>query len=141
MEDNTSYAKELLKKEGYTCVLYDGKNTYTSMARGVAPLVDWLDAGNSFGGYSAADKVVGKATAFLYALLDVKEVYAPVMSESAVRVLKKYGIRAVCDQVVAGIKNREGNGPCPMEQVTKKISTKEEALAAIRKKREELQKK
>lgn len=139
MEDNTCYAKKLLEKESYTCVLYDGKTTYTSTVRGVAPLLDWLTEGISFEGYCAADKVVGKAAAFLYALLDVKEVYAPVMSEPALKVLKKYGIGAVCDQVVTGIKNRQGTGPCPMEQATEKVSTKEEALVTIRKKREELQ--
>lgn len=139
MENNTSYAKELLKKEEYTCVLYDGKTTYTSVERGVAPLMAWLDEGATFEGYSAADKVVGKATAFLYALLGVKEVYAPVMSESAVMVLEKYGIYAVCDQVVAGIKNRAGTGSCPMEKATEQIDTKEEALVAIRQKRKELQ--
>ena len=38
------------------------------------------------------DKVVGRAAAFLYVLLEVKEIYAGVMSEGAADVLSKYGI-------------------------------------------------
>lgn len=55
----------------------------TSTERGVKPLLQWLDGENSVKGFSAVDKVVGRAAAFLYVLLEVKEVYAGVMSEGA----------------------------------------------------------
>ena len=55
----------------------------TSTERGVKPLLQWLDGENRVKGFSAVDKVVGRAAAFLYVLLEVKEVYAGVMSEGA----------------------------------------------------------
>ena len=68
-------AKQILLEGGYTCVLCRGKEIYTATARGVRPLVDWLDSGLDLRGFSAADKVVGRATAFLYVLLGVRTVH------------------------------------------------------------------
>ena len=62
-------AKKILSDGSYTCVLCKGKDTVSSSFRGVKPLLDLLDSGKDFSGYSAADKVVGRATAFLYCLL------------------------------------------------------------------------
>lgn len=102
------------------------------MKRGVQPLVEWLSAGTDLHGFSAADKVVGKATAFLYVLAGVKEVYAPVMSEKARDVFMEYGIGFECKEVVDAIINRTGTGICPMEHAVTEIETPEEAYLAVR---------
>ena len=65
-------AKELLESGGYTCVITDGDRVLTSTLRGVKPLVQFLESGRDLTGFSAADKVVGRATAYLYVLLGVK---------------------------------------------------------------------
>ena len=62
-----------LQREGLTCILQQGERVLTSTQRGVAPLVAWLDAGEA--GCIAADKVVGRAAAFLYVLLGVRAVF------------------------------------------------------------------
>lgn len=127
-------AKELLSSGGYTCVLCRGGEVHTATARGVRPLVDWLDSGLELRGFSAADKVVGRATAFLYVLLGVKTVHAGVMSTPAREALTLGGIRASCGREVAGIINRRGDGPCPFEEAVLHITAPGEALTAIRKK-------
>ena len=76
-------ARAILLEGGYTCVLTRGETIHTATARGVKPLVDWLDSGLELRDFSAADKVVGRATAFLYVLLGVKEVHSLVMSTPA----------------------------------------------------------
>lgn len=43
-------------------------------------MVEWLGFGMDFHGYAADDKIIGKATAMLFVLAGVKEVYAPVVS-------------------------------------------------------------
>jgi ribonuclease R len=83
---------------------------------------------------SAAGKVVGRATAFLYCLLGVKTVYANVMSRPAAQVLENSGITAQWGKLVEGIINRKGTGPCPFEAAVMEIDDPEEALAAIRNK-------
>jgi hypothetical protein len=125
-------ARALLESGGYTCVLCRGEAVHTATARGVKPLVDWLDSGLDLNGFSAADKVVGRATAFLYVLLGVKEVWAGVMSEAAAEVLTRHGIAASQDKLVPNIINRAGTGICPFEEAVLEIQTPEEALALLR---------
>lgn len=127
-------ARKLLAEGGYTCVLCRDEEIYTATARGVKPLVDWLDSGLGLRGFSAADKVVGRATAFLYVLLGVKEVHALVMSTPARQALEVNGIAAFCDREVPGIINRRGDGPCPFEDAVLGITDPMEALSAIRRK-------
>ncbi len=134
MSSDLAQAKSLLLDGEYTCVLCKGEETYTSTKRGVMPLVKWLNSDIDLHEYSVADKVVGKAAAFLYSLLGVKEVYAPVMSESAIHTLAKYGINPTCDLPVKSIINRVGTGSCPMEQTVKSIEDPEEAFMAIKQK-------
>jgi hypothetical protein len=109
-------AKNRLLQGGYTCVLCKENDEVTSTSRGVKPLVAWLEQGKRFDGYSAADKVVGKATAFLYILLGVKAVYANVISQPAKAVLSSHAIAVEYATLTETIINRAGNGPCPFEQ-------------------------
>ena len=138
MSTNLQKARDLLETGEYTCVLRLNDAVYTATERGVKPLLSWLDSGLDLQGFSAADRVVGRATAFLYCLLGVKEVYARVMSCPAAEVLKANGIAAEAGQLVDGIINRRGTGPCPFEAAVMDIHDPQEALAAIRKKMEQM---
>ena len=69
--------------DGDTCAIVGEDTVLRSKERGIKPLMAWLAAGEDCVGAVAADKVVGKAAAFLYVLLGVAEVHANVMSESA----------------------------------------------------------
>ena len=131
-------AKEILKSGNYTCVLTDGTTVYTSTLRGVKPLVQFLENGNIPHGFSAADKVVGKATAYLYAMLNVKELYAQVLSEPAALVLQAHGVYVQYDTLVPNIINRSGEGICPFEAAVMEIDNKDVAYAAILQKMKEM---
>ena len=132
MDQNLSKACSLLEAGNYTCVLCRGALVHSSCLRGVAPLLQLLDDGVDVVGFSAADKVVGKATAYLYCLLGVKAVYAQVVSRGALEVLTRSGIQLQYGSLVDQIQNRTQTGACPMEMATKDAQTPEEALLAIR---------
>ncbi len=132
-------AKVRLLAEDYTCVLCKGQQAYTSRQRGVRPLVCWYAGGTALEDFSAADKVVGKATAFLYVLLKAKAVYAGVISRTALEVLEKNGIAAEYGSLVENIINRKGDGICPFEEAVLEIQKPEQAYPAIRAKMQELQ--
>ena len=134
MEQNLKKALDLLNSGNYTCVACKEEVVYTTTQRGVAPLLNWLDSKTDLKDFSAADRVVGRATAFLYCLLGVKAVYARVMSRPAMEVLENHGIHAEAGQLVDGIINRKGTGPCPFEATVLHISDPQEALTAIREK-------
>ena len=140
MNENLQNARNLLESGFYTCVVCRVDLVYTTRERGVAPLLHWLDSGLDLSDFSAADRVVGRGAAFLYCLLKVNAVYARVMSHPAAEVLKAYGIEAYADTFVEGIINRAGTGPCPFEAAVMEIDNAQEALAAIRNKRIQLQK-
>ncbi len=125
-------AKALLAEGSYSCVLCRGEQVYTSMLRGVLPLVRFLSEGTDLRDFSAADKIVGKAAAMLFVLARVKEVYAPVMSETATEVFRLYGIAFDCGLRVQTIVNRSGTGPCPMETAVDGISDPQVAFQAIK---------
>lgn len=124
-------AKEILNTSDHTCVLCKDEDVYTTNLRGVKPLVQWVESGIDFNNYSAADKVVGKATAFLYVLLGVKSVYAKVISKSALQVLKEHNITTECTTLTENIINRQGNGICPFESAVLDIHDPQLAYKAI----------
>ena len=132
MNTDLHNARNLLDSGDYTCVLCRQDVTHTATERGVKPLLSWLDAGLDARDFSAADRVVGRATAFLYCLLGVRAVYARVMSRPAMEVLENNGICTQTDQLVDGIINRRGTGPCPFESAVLPISDPTQALTAIR---------
>lgn len=132
MNTDLEKARNHLDSGDYTCVLCHGDTIHTATERGVKPLLSWLDSGVDALGFSAADRVVGRATAYLYVLLGVKAVYARVMSYPAREVLEKAGITTQAEKLVEGIINRKGTGPCPFEAAVLTIDTPEEALEAIR---------
>ena len=127
-------ARQLLATGDYTCVFCQGDRVYVGRERGVKPLLDPLEAGAIPHGFSAADKVVGRAAAFLYVLLGACEVYAEVMSEPARQVLAANGIAHSYGRLVDAIRNRTGDGFCPMESAVREINDPETALVAIKEK-------
>lgn len=131
MSADLEKAKEILAQTGSTCVLCRDDITYTTTQRGVAPLLNWLDNGVDTCGFSAADKVVGKAAALLYCLLGIRRVHGNVMSQAAVKVLRQGGVEVYWDRLTEGIRNRTNTGPCPMEAATMHIDDPEKALPVI----------
>ena len=125
-------AKQVLIDQNCTCVLCLGDQIYQSQLRGVQPLLQLLDSDKNFSGFSAADKVVGKATAMLYRLLGVRAVWGGIMSSGAIQVLEDAHIQISWDQQVDYVINRAGTGPCPMEAATAQITDPQAALSAIR---------
>ena len=131
-------ARELLKSNNLTCAVCKEDKAYTSTDRGVKPLVLWYESGTDMKNASAADKVVGKAAAMLYALLGIKRIYAGVISKPALQVLNRYGIYTEYKTLVDAIINRQGDGICPFEQAVLKIDHPTAAYEAIRQKMQEM---
>ncbi len=140
MKDETQKAVSILKEGSYTCVLCKESEMYTSEQRGVRPLLDWLNDGIPKDGFCAADKVIGKASAFIYVLLGVSEVWGGVVSEGAISVLEKYSIGCTFEKKVPSIRNRSDTGMCPMEESVLGIDEPEAALKAVERKLDELSK-
>lgn len=124
---------ELAKKalSGHTIALCRDGDTVTSDKRGVAPMVDFICEGRDLRGYSAADKIVGKAAAVLFIKAGIKEVFAEVISKSAKETLSLHGVPSSFGKETERIINREGTGLCPMETAVSEIDDIDTAFEAI----------
>ena len=134
MNELSKSARHILEKGRYTCVILKGSHIYTSQMRGVKPLVVFLRSRLDLSGAAAADRVVGRATAFLYVLLGVDSLYAHIISEAALEVLRAHGIKVNYTSLVPHIINRQGDGICPFEEAVLGISQPDAALLAIEQK-------
>ena len=132
------FAKNMLLDNEYTCVICQEETVHTSTFRGVKPLVQWLDQGLDVKGFYAADKVIGRATAFLYVLLGVQAVYAHVISKPALEVLEAHQIQVQYGTLTDNIINRAGTGICPFEETVMGIEDPQNAYTAIRQKMKEM---
>ena len=130
--------KSLLSDGGYTCIVSNGDDIYPSVERGIRPLVELIRSGINSKGFFAADKVVGKAAALLYAYMGVSVLYACVASADALKVCERYGISLCYDTLTENIINRKGDGLCPMELAVADIDDPETAYAAVAAKSAEL---
>lgn len=135
---DTENAINILNERDCTCVFCKGESVLFSSERGVKPLLALIDGDSSLSGFSAADKVVGKAAAFLYVILGVKALHAKTVSGHALSVLEKTDIAVTYDVLVPAIRNRTNTGLCPMESAVLDITEPDLALKAIRARLKEL---
>ena len=122
----------LLREGGYSCVLQKDGEVRTFRRRGVIDLYTLLveDPGYMRDAL-LADKVIGKGAAAVVATAGVKEVYAEVISLPAVNLLRQAGISVSWGERVSAIRNRAGDGWCPLETACREASTAEEAMPVV----------
>lgn len=123
---------------GHTLVLCRDGDVIVSDERGVAPMVGFLREGRQLSGYSAADRVIGKAAAMLFVKAGVREVYAYIMSKSAVAVLTAHGVPFSYGKLTYRIMNRDNTGLCPMESTVSVTDDVDTGVEMIFRKLDEL---
>lgn len=125
-------AIELLHDSGASCVICNGTEVRTFNRRGVTDLLHLLhNEPRLLDGAFVADKVVGKGAAALMVLGGVDSVWADVISLPARLLLEKHGVQVTCATETESIRNRNGNGPCPVETLCSDCRTAEECLPLI----------
>ena len=115
----------------HTCVIRttDGA-LHVSDEHGILPPLRWLrENSDLLRGADAADRVIGKAAALLFAYGGVRSLWAARMSEAARDFLRTTDIQFDYDELVPAILNRDGTALCPMEQRALGIDEPEEAFA------------
>ena len=120
-------------QDGNHSLVVAGDGIRTFDGRGISDLYDLLTGHPGWlRGASVADKVVGKGAAALLILGGVRELFAGVVSTSALGLLKDSGIPVRFSQEVAHIVNRKGDGVCPVETLCKECTTAAQCLPLIR---------
>lgn len=134
MTKDLELAKSILIEKDYTCVIVKNEEIIlTSYERGAKPILKAVDEhGDNLVDAVIADKVIGKAAAFLAARGGIKEIYTHVLSERGKEVLEEYGITYHYKRLVPSVLNRNKSDLCPLEKLTSNMSSPEQALLAIK---------
>lgn len=128
----TASLQAALETSGATCLYWRDGQQILSQENGVRPLLHWLRQDpKALQGVLIADKVVGKAAALLIVYGGVAGVYAGVLSEPAAAVLTAAGIPFTAGARVARIRNRAGDGLCPMEARVLAVDDPEQAYRVL----------
>lgn len=124
---------ERLHRGGYSCVIMSaGGEVTVCHERGVKDLFRILQENpETLSGAMVADKVVGKGAAALMAAGGVAELYADVISTSALDMLERYGVKADYGKCVPNIINRAGTDICPVEKLCSGCVTADECIPMI----------
>ena len=137
--NNLEKAIKILEEEkDLTLVLVLNEDIYKSSEKGIKSLLQLLNSGKNYLNYSAADKIVGKAAAMLYKLLNVNDIYGEVMSIKAINFLEQNNINFKYKIKTNEIINRKGTGICPMEETVLNIENPTEAKKLLEDKLKEL---
>lgn len=126
-------AKKIFNEEDFSLVIIkDEKVLLKSNERGIKPIYDIIKVDYSeYIGSSAADKVVGRGAAIVYDMLKIKNLYAELISESALEFLNDTDIVVEYDKKVENIRNRDNTDLCPMEKLSKGIINGEDFIARV----------
>jgi len=132
---------DLLEESGQNLLVFrDGELIFSSGGRGVAPLVEAVDAFGREGlmGVVTADRIVGRAAALLNVYMGAVEVHAILISAGAKEVLESHGVGFVFREETDAIKMRDGVVFCPFERLVQGVSDPGEAYLMIRAKLSEM---
>ena len=115
---NTDICKEILHRENLTCVIADENDiVLKSDKKAILPMLDILDLYRNHGcrPLYQADKIIGMAAVIIAAECGIREIYADVISEKAIAIAERKGIRVFYDRSVEMILNRTKTAEGPFE--------------------------
>ena len=123
MRDNDGYAIAIVKDD---MVLYESKE------KGILPLYLAYDQKIEMKDACAADKVVGRGAAMFMAELGIRQMDTLIISRSALEYLQDKGIVVSYSRLVEYIKNRTGDGKCPVETMADASKDFDELLDGVK---------
>ncbi|HOO73903.1 MAG TPA: DUF1893 domain-containing protein [Tepiditoga sp.] len=126
-------AKKMLKENpDYTIIsVKNGETVFCSYEKGIRPMIKLIRNGKNLKGTSTADRITGRAAAFLSVKTGIKELYSEVISKKAFEILKNYNIDFSYGIVSENILNNDKTDICPMEKATLDISDPDKAYEAL----------
>ncbi len=129
-DEDLALAQQTLAREKAAFVLTkNGTILGIEHGQGVQPLWDFLNRlGEDAQKATLADKIVGRAVAFIAVNFGLRCVFGEILSDGARSILAENRICWKAERQVPLILNRAGDGPCPIEKGLRTISDPEKAL-------------
>lgn len=125
----------LLQEGHHSLVVRHGNDVRTFDGRGIRDLLYLLATEPDFlQSADVADKIVGRAAAALMITGGVRRLFTPILSLTAIDLLKRSTVEYEYTETVPCIMNRENSGLCPMEAAALDAATAEDAVEKIKQK-------
>lgn len=122
-------------------VFFADGSVFTSDGKGIFDLLCIAKTEGALKGAYAADKIVGRAAAFLYCICRPEYLYAETLSEGGKKILEESGITFSYGTLTHAIMNHAGTGICPMDDAVKEAFDPQTAYGLILQRANELRKK
>lgn len=124
--------KLLINKNLTLSIVKEGKTLFESRSRGVTGFLKAVQKfeGN-LEGSCVADKVVGKAIAFLCIHFKIGAVYAETVSRPAKAMLEKRSIQLEYNNLVQNVLNAERTSLCPIEHMVRNVTDPNDACQKL----------
>ena len=133
MQDLERARLKLKEKNLSLVVVKNGKVIFETETRGIKSFLGAIELfSKKLAGSSVADRIVGRAVAFLCVYVQVSAVFAVVISMEGVRVLEDNKIFYQFEKCVPNILNQKGNDICPFEKLALTFQTPEDAYRKLR---------
>ena len=118
---NLKLARETLYNDNQKIVIVNNnKVVYKNDGFGIKPLYNaYLNFKDDMKGASCADRVIGKAAAWIYKEAQIKELYCDIITTRAKEILQSDDIDVTFVEEVEYIENRDKSGMCPVEALAK----------------------
>jgi hypothetical protein len=132
MED-IALARSLLEGEKWDLVIVkEGQVLFSSRERGIAPFFRAVQSmEDSLHNAAVADRVIGLAVAMLCLHAQIASVYAGIVSQGALDMLKKKRVAVCTKSTVPYISNYDGTDLCPFEKLAENCQNPSQLLAAL----------
>jgi hypothetical protein len=132
MED-IELARSLLEEEQWNLVIVKGGQVLlSSKERGVAPFFQAVQSmGKNLHNAAAADRIVGSAVAMLCLHARITSVYAGIVSQGALDMLKGKRVAVSSKSTVPYISNYDGTDLCPFEKLARNCQGPSQLLVAL----------
>lgn len=135
-------AVRMIRAKEASCVIYqDGDIVSATMGRGIAPLIDiYTQTPELLQGALVVDKIVGKAAAIVLVMGGARAAHGVLVSDAALAFLQAHNVPVSYETRVVSIRNRAGDGICPIERSVLHIEDAAKGLATLQQTLAEIQK-
>jgi len=116
-------------------VVKDGKILAKKKGEGISPILKVMEGlKDKTHDTIIGDRILGKASSLLCAYFQVKGVYSPQATKTAIAILITAGIPVQTDKVIPYIRNREKDDICPFEKMLEYTNSPEKAYKILKEK-------
>lgn len=126
-------AKEYMDLNNLKMVVYNNEKVVAqSTDRGIKPIYDvYTKEFESLKGAFVADRITGKAAAMLLTEGKISGIYTDLISDPAIEIFQSKGVSIEYGKKVTRILNRDMDGMCPIETISRNVSSVDDLIDGI----------